>query len=210
MLLDAKVAKVQVEIISMRQGSKLKAKSKPRTRKQDESEIIFKSLKHAIYGEINEELLPQPTQGPSDDELITWMVARGQAADRQEAMAALAARRAEVQAARAHEIHYSLGNVQTGTWTAAASDIMRRDRTLIVKFHETRALCEVVMGDADYHPNPCILICPFATCRKSHYHLNGFSAVSQLYSHWKKKHGSSARTHTRTHAGHLLRWLPMP
>jgi hypothetical protein len=116
------------------------------------------------------------------------MVARGDAADAQAALAALATQRAQVQAMHAHELHYSLGGEQTGTWTAAASDLMRSDRTSLAKFYETRALCEAVMGDADYHPNPCVLVCPFAKCRKAHYHLNGFSAVSQLYSHWQKRH----------------------
>ena len=53
-------------------------------------------------------------------------------------------------------------------------------------------MCDVcsaqVMGNADYHPNPCVIICPFATCKKSHRVLNGIGAVSQLYSHWKEGH----------------------
>ena len=64
---------------------------------------------------------------------------------------------------------------------------MRKDRDLYAKFLETRALTEIVMGNADYHPSPCVLICPFGTCSKAHYHLNGFSSVSQLYSHWQKR-----------------------
>ena len=45
------------------------------------------------------------------------------------------------------------------------------------------------MGDPDYHPNPVILVCPWAaSCGKAHRHLNGFSAVSQLYSHWQQQH----------------------
>ena len=190
LLLDATDVSVKVSLISMHTGTKLKAKSKPRTRKQDESETMFKDLKSAVYSEINEELLPQPGEEPvmpSDQELAVWMVAYKYAANMQEALQALATRREEMRAERAHRLHYNSGGVQTGKWTAAASDIMRRDRTLTTKFHETRALCEAVMGDADYHPNPCVLICPFATCRKAHYHLNGFSAVSQLYSHWQSR-----------------------
>lgn len=85
-------------------------------------------------------------------------------------------------------LQYSQQGDQTGIWTAAASDIMRKERGFLIKFHSTRSLCMAVMGNADYHPSPCILICPFGTCSKAHRHLNSFSAVSQLYSHWKNKH----------------------
>ena len=44
------------------------------------------------------------------------------------------------------------------------------------------------MGNGDYHPGPVVIICPFATCKKSHRVLNGVSAVSQLYSHWQEGH----------------------
>ena len=47
------------------------------------------------------------------------------------------------------------------------------------------------MGCADYHPNPCVLVCPFATCKKSHRILNGIGAVSQLYSHWQQRHAEN-------------------
>ena len=47
------------------------------------------------------------------------------------------------------------------------------------------------MGNADYHPSPVVLICPFDSCKKSHRVLNGVSAVSQLYSHWKGRHASN-------------------
>lgn len=202
-LLDADRAKVDVQIYAMGKGKALKGKSQPRTHKQDATEAAFKALKHAVYHEINAELLGPSPQPPDNQELAEWMVARGYATDVQAAMANLEAqaqareqRRAQFQAEHAAdpELHYSLNGQQTGTWTAAASDLMRRDRVSLAKFHETRGLCEVVMGDADYHPNPCVLVCPFATCRKAHYHLNGFSAVSQLYSHWQKKHACSVRT----------------
>ena len=47
------------------------------------------------------------------------------------------------------------------------------------------------MGNADYHPSPVVLICPFDSCKKSHRVLNGVSAVSQLYSHWMGRHASN-------------------
>ena len=76
----------------------------------------------------------------------------------------------------------------TGEWTTAASDIMRREHDYMAKYFEMRGATAKVMGCADYHPSPCVLICPFATCKKSHRVLNGVSAVSQLYSHWKEGH----------------------
>ena len=69
-----------------------------------------------------------------------------------------------------------------------ASRTVAHRRCLRGSRRSVRACAQAVMGDADYHPNPCVIICPFATCRKAHYHLNGFSTVSQLYSHWQKKH----------------------
>ena len=212
LLLDAKEATVDVQIISMTVGKKLKGKAQPRTHKQDATEAAFKALKHAVYHEINEELLGPPPQPLATEERAQDMVARGHASDVQAAMAHLEAqdqaqaqRRAQFQAEHAAdpELHYSLNGQQTGTWTAAASDLMRRDRVSLAKFHETRGLCEVVMGDADYHPNPCVLICPFAKCCKAHYHLNGFSAVSQLYSHWQKKY-VCRRSNTGQQAARLL------
>ena len=86
-------------------------------------------------------------------------------------------------------MQYAAQGEQKGKWTAAASNIMRQERGTVIKFHDTRMLCGVVMGDPDYHPNPVILVCPWAaSCGKAHRHLNGFSAVSQLYSHWQQQH----------------------
>ena len=78
-----------------------------------------------------------------------------------------------------------------GEWTVESSDIMPREHDFMEKFDETRRVAEKVMGDADYHPNPCVLICPFATCKKGHRQLNGVCAISQLYSHWQKNHAEN-------------------
>eukprot|EP00966_Prymnesium_polylepis_P106014 2455118-Prymnesium_polylepis.1 len=85
------------------------------------------------------------------------MVSTGSATDIEEALAQLEAQ-AQAQAQDV-SLHYSFGGGQTGKWTAAASDLMRCDRSSLQKFHETRTLAEVVMGNADYHPNPCVRIC---------------------------------------------------
>ena len=191
--LDAAFVNVEVTIYTMGLAVKPKAKSKPRTHKQTATEDAFKALKHAVYHEINEELLPR-TQGPSRDALAALMVSTGSAADIEDALAQLETQAQEW--AQDPRLHYSCGGEQTGQWTAAASDLMRRDRSSLVKFHEMRMLAEAVMGSADYHPNPCVLICPFATCRKSHYHLNGFSTVSQLYSHWQQNHAKNKAART--------------
>ena len=153
-VIGAEKVQVNVELVSLGLGMKLKGKSRPRTHKQDATEAAFKELKAAIYG------------------IKVCYEQDG------------------VQHERT-DLHYEQEGVQCGEWTPAASDLMRRDRTSLAKFHETRALTEVVMGCADYHPNPCVFICPFKTCRKSQYHLNGFSAISQLYSHWQKKHSEN-------------------
>ena len=115
LLINAKVAKVDVAIISMGLGTKLKGKSKPRTHKQAEAEQAFKEIKLAIYHEINPELAQEH-----------WGVG-GQA----HAPAAYGG-------VHGHGHHYSLGGTQTGTWTAAASDIMRRERAALVKARITR------------------------------------------------------------------------
>ena len=74
-----------------------------------------------------------------------------------------------------------------GEWKPASSDIMRENHTYMTKYVETRELALKVMGNADYHPNPIVLICPFKSCKKSHRVLNEVGAVSQLYSHWQDK-----------------------
>ena len=167
-LVNAAKVEIEVQIVAIGPGVKLKGKSRPRTHKQDATETSFKALKHTIYHEFRDGALDG--LHPSDQ------IAREQHSE--------------------DAMHYSVHGEQTGEWTAAASDIMRRERAFLAKFHETRTLSEAVMGDANYHPNPCVLICPFAMCRKAHYHLNSFSTVSQLYSHWQKNHpkNNAART----------------
>jgi len=66
-----------------------------------------------------------------------------------------------------------------GTWTAASSGFMQRERASLLKFHATRGLAAAVMGNPDYHASPCIIICPFGSCSKAHRHLNSFSAALQ-------------------------------
>ena len=61
--------------------------------------------------------------------------------------------------------------------------------------HDARIVDAQVMGSADFHPNPCVLICPFAhegNCGDNgKFRLNGPSRVSQLYSHWKVQHAGN-------------------
>ena len=52
----------------------------------------------------------------------------------------------------------------TGKWTAEASDIMRGEHDYMSKYYEMRELSAKVMGCADYHPSPCVLVCPFEGC----------------------------------------------
>ena len=78
----------------------------------------------------------------------------------------------------------------TGEWKVASTDIMRGEHDYMTKYMQMRDVTETVMGCADYHSNPCVLICPFASrkCKKMHRQLNGVSAISQLYSHWQEVH----------------------
>ena len=138
LLVDETEVTVEVEICAVDVGKKLKAKSKPRTRKQEASTTKLDELKSSIYG----------------------MTA-------------------------------STRSYVTGSWKPASSDIMRSEPEYLAKYFEGRGLTEKVMGNADYHPSPVVLICPFDSCKKSHRVLNGVSAVSQLYSHWKGRHASN-------------------
>ena len=45
---------------------------------------------------------------------------------------------------------------------------MRSEPEYLAKYFEGRGLTEKVMGNADYHPSPVVLICPFDSCKKSH------------------------------------------
>ena len=53
-----------------------------------------------------------------------------------------------------------------GEWTVESSDIMPREHDFMEKFDETRRVAEKVMGDADYHPNPCVLMLPLPRARR--------------------------------------------
>eukprot|EP00966_Prymnesium_polylepis_P240065 5551089-Prymnesium_polylepis.1 len=63
-------------------------------------------------------------------------------------------------------MHYSVYGEQTGEWTAVASDIMRHERTFMAKFQcstrRARCLRPSWATPTTTHPNPCVLICPFA------------------------------------------------
>ena len=45
---------------------------------------------------------------------------------------------------------------------------MRSEPEYLAKYFEGRGPTEKVMGNADYHPSPVVLICPFDSCKKSH------------------------------------------
>ena len=163
-LLEATAIKITASVTSAVIGKKLKAKAKARTRKQEEASAKWNDLKKSIYGSTNLN-----------------------------------------------------NSYTTGTWKNESSDIMRREHDYMATYFETRALCEKaracgsppshptrphphtthtawdptlrekVMGCAEYHPNPCVLICPFEGCKKGRRQLNGPGLVSQLYSHWQSK-----------------------
>ena len=50
------------------------------------------------------------------------------------------------------------------------------------------------MGNSEYHPNPCVFVCPFyheGKCGDNgKFRLNAPSMVSQLYSHWQSQHAA--------------------
>lgn len=64
---------------------------------------------------------------------------------------------------------------------------MRREHGYLTAFFDTRDLTAKVMGCADYHPAPSVLICPFEGCKKGRRQLNGPGLISQLFSHWQSK-----------------------
>ena len=122
LLVDETEVTVEVEICAVDVGKKLKAKSKPRTRKQEASTTKLDKLKSSVYG-----------------------------------------------------VTASTRSYVTGSWKPASSDIMRSEPEYLAKYFEGRGLTEKVMGNADYHPSPVVLICPFDSCKKSHRVLNGVS-----------------------------------
>ena len=77
-----------------------------------------------------------------------------------------------------------------GEWTVESSEIMRENPKLLQKFLAMRTLTDKVMNDADYMPNPCVMVCPFegAKCQHGIFRMNGACKPSQLYSHWQHAH----------------------
>ena len=77
-----------------------------------------------------------------------------------------------------------------GKWTAAASEIARRNPKIVEKFLSMLVLTQKVMGDSNFLVNPCVIVCPFAgsKCRHGHFRMNGNCKPSQLYSHWQSVH----------------------
>jgi hypothetical protein len=82
------------------------------------------------------------------------------------------------------------GHFADGTWDEKASDICRSNPNILKKFLQMQQLTEVVMGSADYLPNPCVLVCPFdgGKCQHGTFRMNGYCKPSQLYSHWQTVH----------------------
>ena len=85
------------------------------------------------------------------------------------------------------------GHFAEGQWTAEASEIMRRNGSLLDKFLPMQRLTEKVMGDSNYMPNPCVIVCPFggAKCPRGRFRMNGSCKPSQLYSHWQTAHSEN-------------------
>ena len=85
------------------------------------------------------------------------------------------------------------GRKAKGSWSIAASDIMRAEHDWMAKFAGMRRLTEKVMGKEHYLPSPVCAVCPFVgdgccddeSCRR----LNGICSFSQLYSHGPGLHG---------------------
>ena len=84
------------------------------------------------------------------------------------------------------------GHCAEGEWTASASDIMREPGYL-TKFDAERALVEKVLGSRHFLITPCTFLCPFesAVCSKGRRRLNRFGGISQMFKHWKARHGDN-------------------
>ena len=82
------------------------------------------------------------------------------------------------------------GHFAEGEWTVESSEIMRNNLQLLRKFLAMRTLTQKVMNNADYMPNPCVMVCPFdgAKCTHGIFRMNGACKPSQLYSHWQHAH----------------------
>jgi hypothetical protein len=85
------------------------------------------------------------------------------------------------------------GHGAEGAWTAAASDVIRRQPGYLSKFHADRLLVEKVLGDGRFLITPCTFLCPFdgAGCTKAVCRLNRFGGISQMYKHWVAKHSDN-------------------
>jgi hypothetical protein len=85
------------------------------------------------------------------------------------------------------------GHFAEGQWTEAASEIVRNNPSLLDKFLPMQRLTEKVMGDSNYMPNPCVIVCPFrgAKCQHGRFRMNGAGKPSQLYSHWQTAHAGN-------------------
>ena len=70
----------------------------------------------------------------------------------------------------------------TSLHTSQASEIVRRNPRLIHKFRPMQSLTEKVMGSADFMPNPCVIVCPFAGagCAHGTFRMNGACKPSQV------------------------------
>ena len=61
------------------------------------------------------------------------------------------------------------------------------------KFLVMRKLTDMVMGDPNFLPNPCAILCPFDGPRCTHgfFRMNGSCKPSQLFSHWQHMHANN-------------------
>ena len=52
---------------------------------------------------------------------------------------------------------------------------------------------DMVMGDPNFLPNPCAILCPFDGPRCTHgfFRMNGSCKPSQLFSHWQHMHANN-------------------
>ena len=78
-------------------------------------------------------------------------------------------------------------------WTHKASEIFRKNPKWAKKFLVIRKLTDMVMGDPNFLPNPCAILCPFDGPRCTHgfFRMNGSCKPSQLFSHWQHMHANN-------------------
>ncbi|EOD24640.1 hypothetical protein EMIHUDRAFT_463555 [Emiliania huxleyi CCMP1516] len=77
--------------------------------------------------------------------------------------------------------------------TDKASEIFRKNPKWAKKFLVIRKLTDMVMGDPNFLPNPCAILCPFDGPRCTHgfFRMNGSCKPSQLFSHWQHMHANN-------------------